>query len=83
MSGGRVAVLLCCTYGLAIEDGEVVRHAWSRAARMLTIMGLAWPEAGDHRWSSSVEPVPDNGGELIRAAGGEVARSRIGLEPDK
>jgi hypothetical protein len=37
----------------ALEDGEVVRRGLSRAARMLTIMRLAWQEANDHRWSSS------------------------------
>jgi hypothetical protein len=39
---------------LALEDGEVVGRAWSQAARMSTIMRLAWQEAGDRRWSSSI-----------------------------
>jgi hypothetical protein len=37
----------------ALEDGEVVGRGPIRAACMLTIMGLAWKEAPDHRWSSS------------------------------
>jgi hypothetical protein len=38
----------------ALEDGEVVGRAWSPAARMLTIMHLAWQEVCDSRWSSFV-----------------------------
>ena len=52
MSGGRVAVLLCCTsHGQALEDGEVVGRGWSRAARALMTARLTGPETVGRRWS--------------------------------
>src|ERR1700722_17510693 len=49
----------CCTsllylYSLALEDGEVVRRARSRAAHMLMIIRVTWQEAGDDQWPPSV-----------------------------
>ena len=38
----------------ALEDGEVVRCAWSRAANISVIMWLSWLKVDDRRWSSSV-----------------------------
>ena len=40
--------------GGALEDREVVRRGWNRATNMLASIGLAWQDAGDCRWSSSV-----------------------------
>jgi hypothetical protein len=52
--GRTAAALRLYLHGLALEDGEVVGRAWSPAARMLTIMHLAWQEVCDSRWSSFV-----------------------------
>jgi hypothetical protein len=61
-------------HDLALEDGEVVRHARNQAARMLTIMHLAWQEA----CKSSMDDLRHYFASLLIASGADVKTSRPG-----
>jgi integrase len=68
VSGGRFLYFSALPHDLALEDGEIVRHARNQAARMLTIMHLAWQEA----CKSSMDDLRHYFASLLIASGADV-----------